>query len=73
MKVSVRMVMKSAAGYYVGRYCEEDGFVEPYLRETNYLSEEDAVLALGVGLFVPRSCMENNFAYEMFPDLLKER
>lgn len=38
MKVSELKVMKSAAGYYIGRSCVESGFPfeQPYSRESGY-------------------------------------
>lgn len=42
------MVCKSAAGYYIGRYCNEG----PYSRESGYFrTREDAENALNTGLW----------------------
>jgi len=44
--VSKPIVMASAAGWYVGRVCifPEDGlFLQPYSRESGYMSEQDAL------------------------------
>lgn len=66
--VSELMVMRSNAGYYIGRACldkrdDEYPFEEPYSRESGYFkSEEAAQDALAKG-FVIRDCVENNFAY----------
>lgn len=72
MLVSTLCVMKSAAGFYVGRYCMESdessddycgGMHEPYSRESDYYSTRElAQQALDEG-FVVRDCVENNFAY----------
>ena len=41
MKISDLKVMKSAAGYYIGRSCsDEDGFEVPYSRESEYFRKE---------------------------------
>ena len=42
--VSNLKVMRSGAGYYLGRTCidKEHGFEEPYSRETGYMKKEDA-------------------------------
>ena len=42
MKVSEPIVMASAAGWYVGKVCREDGFVQPYDRFTEYMTQEEA-------------------------------
>ena len=36
MEVSEDIVMASAAGWYVGAICKEDGFIQPYDRYTDY-------------------------------------
>ena len=38
MKVSEPIVMASAAGWYVGKICKTDGFVEPFDRFTEYFA-----------------------------------
>ena len=38
MKVSESIVMASAAGWYVGKICKTDGFVEPFDRFTEYFA-----------------------------------
>ena len=42
MEVSEPIVMASAAGWYVGKVCREDGFVQPYDRFTEYMTQEEA-------------------------------
>ena len=42
MPVSEPIVMASAAGWYVGKICKEDGFVQPYDRFTEYMTQEKA-------------------------------
>ncbi len=42
MEISEPIVMASAAGWYVGKVCKEDGFVQPYDRFTEYLTQEEA-------------------------------
>lgn len=49
--LSELMVLKSAAGYYIGHLCktiggEYDGLIEPYDRLTGYLSYEQAIKQL---------------------------
>lgn len=71
-KVSLLHVMKSNAGYYIGRYLIETdeksdyymcGFEEPYSRESGYYgSYVDAHKALTSG-FELRDCIENNYMY----------
>ena len=46
MEVSEPIVMASAAGWYVGKICKEDGFVQPYDRFTEYMTQEKAQLCL---------------------------
>ena len=41
MKVSEDIVMASAAGWYVGTVCKEDGFVQPFDRYTGYFATSD--------------------------------
>ena len=38
MKVSEPIVMASAAGWYVGKICKTDGFIEPFDRFTEYFA-----------------------------------
>ena len=42
MMISEPIVMASAAGWYVGKVCKEDGFVQPYDRFTEYMTQEEA-------------------------------
>ena len=42
IEVSEPIVMASAAGWYVGKVCREDGFVQPYDRFTEYMTQESA-------------------------------
>ena len=42
MEVSEPIVMASAAGWYVGKICRTDGFVEPFDRFTEYMTQEEA-------------------------------
>ena len=46
MKVSEPIVMASAAGWYVGAICKEDGFIQPYDRYTEYMTKEKAQVVL---------------------------
>ena len=46
MKVSEPIVMASAAGWYVGAICKEDGFIQPYDRYTQYMTKEQAQVVL---------------------------
>ena len=46
MEVSEPIVMASAAGWYVGKICKEDGFVQPYDRYTEYMTQEQAQVCL---------------------------
>ena len=46
MPVSEPIVMASAAGWYVGKICKEDGFVQPYDRYTEYMTQEQAQVCL---------------------------
>ena len=50
MQVSENIVMASAAGWYVGAICkEDDGFIQPYDRYTDYFATpEEAEKFLGV-------------------------
>ena len=48
MEVSEPIVMASAAGWYVGAICKEDGIVMPYDRYTGYhATPEEASKLLG--------------------------
>lgn len=43
MKVSEYQVLKSAAGYYIGRLCDEgDGFWMPYDRDSGYFETKES-------------------------------
>ena len=46
MEVSAPIVMKSAAGWYVGAVCREDGMVQPFDRYTYYMSLDEAHVEL---------------------------
>ena len=46
MPVSEPIVMASAAGWYVGAICKEDGFIQPYDRYTEYMTKEQAQVAM---------------------------
>ena len=46
IEVSEPIVMASAAGWYVGAICKEDGFVQPYDRYTEYMTQEKAQVVL---------------------------
>ena len=47
MEISEPIVMASAAGWYVGKICKEDGFIEPYDRFTEYFATpEEAQVVL---------------------------
>ena len=41
IEVSEDIVMASAAGWYVGAICKEDGFVQPFDRYTEYFATSD--------------------------------
>ena len=61
-------VLKSPAGWYIGRYCwvkDKHGEYEDALsRETDYYGTEEAAAAeLKNMTFDVRDCSENNFAY----------
>jgi len=66
--LSEMRVLKSAAGYYVGRtaWDEDDGYEEPGSRESGYFATEAeaaaALKAWDVGLDA-RNCSENAWAY----------
>jgi len=62
-------VMKSPAGWYIGRYCwvktTKFEYEEPYSRESGYFpTKEDAETELKGMSFEVRDCSENNYAYE---------
>lgn len=59
-------VLKSGAGYYIGRlWEEEDGYAEPGTRESGYyLTHECAEQAMKDG-FTLRVCDENILAYAL--------
>ena len=42
MEVSEPIVMASAAGWYVGAVCKEDGLVQPFDRYTYYMEQFEA-------------------------------
>jgi len=69
MAISKLTPMKSAAGWYLGRYCTEleDGkptFLEPLSRETEYFgSKEDLQAAINNKMLTVRNCEENNAMY----------
>lgn len=66
-RVSDLQVMRSAAGYYIGRsyWDEEFGFEGPYSRESGYFaSEEEAQTELTGNTFEVRRCIENEWAYD---------
>jgi len=47
MPVSENIVMASAAGWYVGKLCKDDGIVQPYDRFTDYFATaEEAQVVL---------------------------
>ena len=46
IELSEPIVMASAAGWYVGKVCKEDGFVQPYDRFTEYMTQEKAQVVL---------------------------
>ena len=64
--VSNLQVLHSNAGYYIGRTCcdKEDGFEEPFSRESVYYpTREAAQRDLHTMSFPVRDCVENNFMY----------
>jgi len=46
MEVSEPIVMSSAAGWYVGAICKEDGIIQPFDRYTYYMSLDEAHVEL---------------------------
>ena len=63
LTISELKVMHSAAGYYIGRSCFDEGFEEPYSRESGYMTKEQAEAQLAADSFVVRECAENDYAY----------
>ena len=51
MLVSEPLAMASAAGWYVGQICEENDFLQPFDRLTDYMSKEDALKLLNKEIF----------------------
>ena len=51
MKVSEPLAMASAAGWYVGQICEENDFLQPFDRFTEYMSKKDALKLLKEDIF----------------------
>lgn len=49
-EISAPVVMKSAAGYYVGTYVMSDGLLCPNERFSDYMCEEDAKSWLATGI-----------------------
>ena len=58
MEVSEPIVMSSAAGWYVGAVCREDGMIQPFDRYTHYMEQSDAETEL---------FSSNNFESEVVP------
>lgn len=54
--VTPLQVMKSNAGYYIGRACNEDGFPVPFSRESveYFATRDDAEFALQTGIWTQR-------------------
>lgn len=44
LRISDYEVMRSAAGYYVGRWCMEDDIYEPYDRVSGYFRDKEEAL-----------------------------
>lgn len=73
--ISPLKVLRSAAGYYIGRLCIETdeenncfmfGHEEPYSRESDYFRTfSDAENALTKDGFIVRDCVENNLSYAL--------
>lgn len=64
--VSELKVMRSGAGYYIGRsyWDTEFGFEGPFSRESGYFgTEEQAQRELDEQSFEVRGCLENDWAY----------
>ena len=62
MSISDLKVMRSAAGYYIGRSYFNGDFDEPYSRESGYYPTEKAANK-DMKTFVVRDCAENEQAY----------
>ena len=58
MEVSEPIVMSSAAGWYVGAVCREDGMIQPFDRYTYYMEQYEAETEL---------LSSNNFESEVVP------
>lgn len=43
--VGRRQVLKSAAGFYIGRLCYEGGCPQPYCRDSGYYTDEESAKA----------------------------
>ena len=66
MGISNLKVMRSAAGFYIGRSCTDDdmpGCEIPYSLESGYYPTEAAATA-DLRTFDVRVCAENEYAYE---------
>ena len=66
MEISDLKVMKSAAGFYIGRSCideEMPGFDQPYSRESGYYGSYESAAA-DIKTFPVRVCVENEYAYD---------
>ena len=46
--ISEPVVMRSASGWYIGKVYNDNGFITPYDRLTEYMSKEDAIALLEV-------------------------
>lgn len=60
-------VLRSGAGYFIGRTCLDKvhGYIDVYSRESDYyLTETMAARALETMTFETRDCAENNALYE---------
>ena len=64
LPVSRLKVLRSNAGWYIGRECFDE-FPQPYSRESRdyYASDIEAQRALARDNFEVRSCLENNTLY----------
>ena len=45
MYIGRTQVLKSAAGYYIGRLCYQDGCAQPYSRESGYFKNKNVAQA----------------------------
>ena len=66
--VSGLEVLRSGAGYFIGRTCLDKvrGYLDVYSRESDYYpTEKMAARALETMAFDVRDCAENNAAYEV--------